>query len=1020
MTLETGQRVLVNGVLGTVRYLGDTDFSPGHWVGVELETPTGKNDGSVQGTRYFACPDKHGMFVRAAKVTHEPSLVLLQSKLSKSDLLAPGNATFKKVSGSSKPAQSSLAPKTQLSGTDVFPQPKVGHNEGRQATNPARQLPKTVSDGLTSTIDASSVVPVTKTVIQNDATASKEDGAVAEHKSLLKRHEDLRSRIKYLEAQREDDVRRLSLLASLENEKHAWVTIRDKLREKLQSQQLEIKALQQKLSSAEHALKSDTKHDTDMTELLEMATLDREMAEEERDHLRSEVVVLKNDMEALFLEIAILREEGASSKVPGSDVPLQYERMKEALVRLKEITLEQDIQLRDANAEAEASKATESGLRKEIDAIAVRLRDLEAINEDLRTQVNISLGAEEMLESLTDRNLFLGEEVERCRAIISDLEALKEVNDELEEARIQTEGELLAELDSRENKIKTISDSLRDKEDVIVKYAASIRQYRARTQELEAQLLEANNANSEAEAYTVKMKGELKSMAAEYHEIRFDRQEHQVSLLKSKLMQASLQRAYLYLEILHSYSPEAYKLELQYIKACKAWHDVSETAKILSIYVEDFVKQDSAYTSIFLYLNSVGNLGHTLQLILETVTLSDVAQYAPTAKGGHALSIDIDSLSREFLHGSTRHGNALKMVQKLNFSASSSLAKLLNDKQEVCASAIEPAVQFLCSCLRSARGYTLVNDEIIQSFRDLDKFSSTILVELSEVESTKLLPSRLLASVMNSNQVLLERLVVLDPGTQSEATRLDTLGGIKDNLTACRECITNCHESGKHGLPLWLQRAQEGYDQLTKEEETSSNLERCTAEIQALSTQLRSYQRELDEERVKVQVLNKRNSEHSQYELRLIELERAVTSANVEKEIYEDAIDDLNGQLRALQLSTSSVRMGGKRDLSETSASHEVDFLRDTVRKLVKSQFAIKINQFSNSNDFLSERLLPDEGPVLECVSTCSSIGQFFRSANLINFVQRPPATMRWQRRRDQWSWIHFEQEREYSRLTMV
>eukprot|EP01084_Bolivina_argentea_P006666 12646_1 len=54
-----------SGLTGTIRYLGATLFSEGSWVGVELDRPTGRNDGSVKGTRYFTCTQGYGLFVRA-------------------------------------------------------------------------------------------------------------------------------------------------------------------------------------------------------------------------------------------------------------------------------------------------------------------------------------------------------------------------------------------------------------------------------------------------------------------------------------------------------------------------------------------------------------------------------------------------------------------------------------------------------------------------------------------------------------------------------------------------------------------------------------------------------------------------------------------------------------------------------------------------------------------------------------------------------------------------------------------
>merc|ERR1719163_2319201 len=70
-----GRRVrLAKGGTGVVRFAGRTRFAGGVWLGIELDEPAGKNDGSVAGTRYFTCEhtppsDGHfGLFVRCGAV----------------------------------------------------------------------------------------------------------------------------------------------------------------------------------------------------------------------------------------------------------------------------------------------------------------------------------------------------------------------------------------------------------------------------------------------------------------------------------------------------------------------------------------------------------------------------------------------------------------------------------------------------------------------------------------------------------------------------------------------------------------------------------------------------------------------------------------------------------------------------------------------------------------------------------------------------------------------------------------
>jgi len=73
-SLKVGDRVEVRTAgnpvrRGQLKYVGKVHFKPGAWVGVQYDEPMGKNDGSVEGKKYFDCKPKYGSFVRPSNVT---------------------------------------------------------------------------------------------------------------------------------------------------------------------------------------------------------------------------------------------------------------------------------------------------------------------------------------------------------------------------------------------------------------------------------------------------------------------------------------------------------------------------------------------------------------------------------------------------------------------------------------------------------------------------------------------------------------------------------------------------------------------------------------------------------------------------------------------------------------------------------------------------------------------------------------------------------------------------------------
>ena len=80
--IEVGSRVIVGGgKKGEVMFIGKTKFSEGDWVGVKLDTPDGKNDGTVGEHRYFICEPLHGLFVKIIQVRLDTAVSESQNKL---------------------------------------------------------------------------------------------------------------------------------------------------------------------------------------------------------------------------------------------------------------------------------------------------------------------------------------------------------------------------------------------------------------------------------------------------------------------------------------------------------------------------------------------------------------------------------------------------------------------------------------------------------------------------------------------------------------------------------------------------------------------------------------------------------------------------------------------------------------------------------------------------------------------------------------------------------------------------
>uniref|UniRef100_A0A8C6TIR3 Dynactin subunit 1 n=1 Tax=Neogobius melanostomus TaxID=47308 RepID=A0A8C6TIR3_9GOBI len=500
--------VIGKGQRGTVAYIGTTAFASGKWVGVILDEPKGKNDGTVQGKRYFTCEDNQGIFVRQSQ---QPSRAAGSMGKAVASGSASASAGEMSSSEASTPAQTPLA-------APVIP---TLHSPG----NPPPPGP------------------------------SKEEEA------LRIQVKDLEEKLETLKMKRTEDKAKLKELEKHKIQLEQLQEWRSKMQEQQADLQKQLKEAKKEAKEAQEAKEHYMEEMSDTADAIEMATLDKEMAEERAESLQLEVDSYKERVEELTMDLEILKHEieekgsdGAASSYHVKQLEEQNARLKEALVRMRDLSasekqehLKLQKQTEKKNVELDAQRGQKEKLLEEM-AVAEKTID------ELKEQVDASLGAEEMVETLTERNLDLEEKVRELRETVTDLEAINEMNDELQENARETELELREMLDLGAARVREAEKRVEAAQETVADYQQTIQKYReltAHLQELNRELTSQQEASAEqqqqppAEMFDFKIKfaetkAYAKAIEMELRKMEVTQANRHVSLLTSFMPESFL------------------------------------------------------------------------------------------------------------------------------------------------------------------------------------------------------------------------------------------------------------------------------------------------------------------------------------------------------------------------------------------------------------------------------------------------------------------------------------------------
>lgn len=388
-------------------------------------------------------------------------------------------------------------------------------------------------------------------------------------------------------------------LDKVQSERDKYENIITKLQQKYQPQQEELNELRKQLKEAESRFESVEVMQADHETTLELATLDREMAEETAEVLKEEVDALRQKAEELQLELDILREEnteiskGMSPEERASTGWLQMERtnerLREALIRLRDITQAQEEELKDQIASLEEDVKEFGTVKDEHTTVKEKLQQSEAAVEDLRQQLDTAMGAEDMIEDLTERNMSLSEQMEELKAVIEDLESLKEINDELEVNHVQNEKELQEELDFRDSVIAEQARRSGQQDETLEDMEYTLSRFRELVTNLQTDLDDMRASQAVTEGESEKLNDRSRAMMDLNMKLQLSAAKAQVKTIDLELRRLEAQEAEQQLEIVKLFLPDTFKEEQDSVLALLRFRRLAFKANLLNGFIRDRV-----------------------------------------------------------------------------------------------------------------------------------------------------------------------------------------------------------------------------------------------------------------------------------------------------------------------------------------------------------------------------------------------------------------------------------------------
>lgn len=610
---------------GTVAYVGSTQFQPGKWIGVILDEPKGKNNGVVQGKEYFKCNENHGLFVRAAqlkflnkegsstssmassiddKSSRLPNSKQMKLPLSKNNETSKLPAAGSKLRAPVKKADPSATGRSSTATTPASvestasslksPSDAQGGSSNVSAVTSPQSGPEVPNVGLDQRRASAKTAPITETFdevpqspktsvaqqvarIKQDMDRSMSLGIVKNSDVLLEglsegaQVEYLRSEVKdysekleTLRLKRQEDKQKLIDYEKCKIQLQQLVEYKTKMTELHSELQRQLQTAKKEAKEAIEAREAYQEEMSGLAESMEMATLDKEVAEERAEMLQSEVETLKEKVQELEIELELLHNEmsekggesGTVNSVQMKQLEQQNERLKEAVVKLRDLSAHERREYQRASKELEALKTQVAELSKKNDKLTVEVQQYEQQLTELKEQVDAALGSEEMVEQLTSQNLALEEKVLQLEESMEDFEQMRMMDEELQESTKEMEKELRLELDGANTRLNELRLQLKKSNEQVLDHEQTILKFRQLTNKYQAQIQDMKDKLLILDAEEKQQQQSEKNGNVPSHVLMQSQTKAWAEIVESELRKLELENALQHVRYLRSFLPD--------------------------------------------------------------------------------------------------------------------------------------------------------------------------------------------------------------------------------------------------------------------------------------------------------------------------------------------------------------------------------------------------------------------------------------------------------------------------------